>query len=156
MSKPAFGVEIRGVEELQAAIRQFGQDVQDQVTAAIEATALETITTVRKAIQGPPKTGREYPRGKKGKIVHRASAPGEAPATDTGALVSSTYFTKVDPFTAAIGSRLAYAFHLEFGTRRMAKRPSWVPAAEKAAPRLQKRIERVIREAAARAQKGTA
>lgn len=155
MSKPAFGVEIRGVEELQAAIRQFGQDVQDQVTAAIEATALETITTVRKAIQGPPKTGREYPRGKKGKIVHRASAPGEAPATDTGALVSSTYFTKVDPFTAAIGSRLAYAFHLEFGTRRMAKRPSWVPAAEKAAPRLQKRIERVIREAAARAQKGT-
>jgi len=155
MSAPV-SVQITGMDRVQAAIRQFGQDVQDQVTAAIEATALETITTVRKAIQGPPKTGREYRRGKKGKIVHRASAPGEAPATDTGALVSSTYFTKVDPFTAAIGSRLAYAFHLEFGTRRMAKRPSWVPAAEKAAPRLQKRIERVIREAAARAQKGTA
>ncbi len=156
MSRATVSVQISGMDRVQAAIRQFGQDVQDQVTAAIEATALETITTVRKAIQGPPKTGREYRRGKKGKIVHRASAPGEAPATDTGALVSSTYFTKVDPFTAAIGSRLAYAFHLEFGTRRMAKRPSWVPAAEKAAPRLQKRIERVIREAAARAQKGTA
>lgn len=156
MSRAPVSVQITGMDRVQAAIRQFGQDVQDQVTAAIEATALETITTVRKAIQGPPKTGREYRRGKKGKIVHRASAPGEAPATDTGALVSSTYFTKVDPFTAAIGSRLAYAFHLEFGTRRMAKRPSWVPAAEKAAPRLQKRIERVIREAAARAQKGTA
>lgn len=156
MSRAPVTVQISGMDRVQTAIRQFGQDVQDQVTAAIEATALETMTNVRKAIQGPPKTGREYRRGKSGKIVHRASAPGEAPATDTGALVSSTYFTKVDAFTAAIGSRLAYAFHLEFGTRNMAKRPSWVPAAEKAAPRLQKRIERVIREATARAQKGTA
>ncbi len=156
MSRAPVSVQISGMDRVQAAIRQFGQDVQDQVTAAIEATALEALTTVRKAIQGPPKTGREYRRGRK---VHRASAPGQAPATDTGALVNSTYFTRVDPFTAAIGSRLEYAFILEFGwlpDPEATKRPSWVPAVQKAAPRLQKRIERVIREASARAQKGTA
>lgn len=153
---PVIGVDVRGVDQVIASLRALGQDITEQVELAVEATALEALTTVRKAIQGPPKTGREYPRGKNGNIIHRASAPGEAPATDTGALAAFTYITKVDPFTMAIGSGLAYAFYLEFGTRKMAKRPSWIPAAEKAAPRLQKRIERVIREATARAQKGTA
>lgn len=143
-------IQVNGVQEVQAAIRAFGAQVEKGVSDAIAATALETLTDVRKSIQGPPKTGREYPRGKNGSKIHRASAPGEAPATDTGALVSSTYFTKVDAFTAAIGSRLEYAFHLEFGTRKMEARPSWVPAAEKNIPRLEKRLRRVIAEAKAR------
>lgn len=153
---PVIGVEVRGVEQVMASLRALGQDIAEQVELAVEATAIEALTTVRKAIQGPPKTGREYPRGKNGNIIHRASAPGQAPATDTGALASFTYITKVDPFTMAIGSGLDYAFYLEFGTRKMAKRPAWVPAAEKAAPRLQKRLLRIIQEATARAQKGTA
>lgn len=145
-------IQVNGIADVQAAIRAFGAQVEKGISDAINATALETLTDVRKAIQGPPKTGREYPRGKNGNKIHRASAPGEAPATDTGALVSSTYFTKVDSFTAAIGSRLEYAFYLEFGTLRMAARPSWVPAAEKNAPRLEKRLRRVIAEARARAE----
>lgn len=149
------GVEIRGAKEVGEAIRVFAQDIQTSIKSAVQATALEALTDVRKAIQGPPKTGREYPRGVNGDKVHRASAPGQAPATDTGALVSSTYYTLVDDYTAAIGSRLDYAFYLEFGTFKMSPRPSWVPAAEKNAPRLQKRIERVIAKAKARAEKTT-
>jgi phage gpG-like protein len=148
-------VQVRGVQEVQDAIRRFGKEISDQVGQAITATALETLTTVRKAIQGPPKTGREYPRGKTGDKVHRASAPGEAPATDTGALVSSTYITKVNDLTAAIGSRLDYAFFLEFGTFRIEPRPSWVPAAEANAPRLEKRLARIIAQARARAERTT-
>jgi hypothetical protein len=143
-------IQVNGIQEVQAAIRAFGAQVEKGVTDALNATALETLTDVRKAIQGPPKTGNLYPRGKGGNKVHQASAPGEAPATDTGALVSSTYFTKVDSFTAAIGSRLEYAFNLEFGTRKMEARPSWVPAAERNIPRLEKRLRRVIAEAKAR------
>jgi phage gpG-like protein len=151
----AVAIKVEGLEQVQAAIARFGQEVAGQVEKAVAATALEALTDVRRAIQGPPKTGREYPRGANGEKIHRASAPGEAPATDTGALVSSTYFTKVDDYTAAIGSRLDYAFWLEFGTLRMEPRPSWVPAAEKNAPRLEKRLARIIAQAKAKAEKTT-
>lgn len=148
-------VEVRGVEEVQKALAAFGREVAEDVRKAVEASALEALTDVRRAIQGPPKTGREYPRGANGDRIHRASAPGEAPATDTGALVSSTYLSQVNEFTQAIGSRLDYAFYLEFGTFKMDPRPSWIPARERAAPRLDKRLRRIIAEAKARAERTT-
>ena len=155
MRPASVNVEIVGMKEVRAALARLGVDIEKACGTAVQASALEALTDVRKAIQGPPKTGREYPRGKNGDKIHRASAPGEAPATDTGALASSTYHTPVNPLTAAIGSRLDYAFYLEFGTFKMEKRPSWVPAVERAAPRLQKRIERIIAQAKARAEKTT-
>jgi hypothetical protein len=148
-------VHVTGTQEVNRALAAFGREVAADVSKAVMATALEALTDVRRAIQGPPKTGREYPRGANGDKIHRASAPGEAPATDTGALVSSTYLSRIDADTQAIGSRLDYAFYLEFGTLKMEPRPSWVPAAERAAPRLEKRLRRVIAEARARAEKTT-
>jgi hypothetical protein len=143
-------VQVRGVEKVQKAIQTFGKEIADQVSKAVEATALEALTDVRRAIQGPPKTGRIYTKenGKK----HQASAAGEAPATDDGALVTSTNIRRIDRFTQAIYSRLDYAFYLEFGTMRIDPRPSWVPAAEKNAPRLEKRLARIIAQARARAE----
>lgn len=152
--KPNYGFEIKGDKELKDALKAYIKDVKSSVTAAVQATALEALTDVRKQIQRGPKTGKVYTRGKSGAIKHRASAAGEAPATDTGALVSSTYYRLGDPQTAAIGSRLPYAFILEFGwlpNPEQTKRPSWRPAVERAAPRLQARLERVIREAKAKA-----
>ena len=146
-------VEITGLSEVMAAMTAIGADVTRALGQAVEATALESMSDARKAIQHGPKTGREYRRGKK---VHRASAPGQAPATDTGALVSSIYYTKVSDLEAVIGSRLDYAYFLEFGTRKMAARPAWIPAVVKNIPRLEKRVEKIIRDAKARAEKGTA
>lgn len=146
------GVEIKGEKEVEAALKFFFKDVQTSVKAAIQATALEALTDVRRSMKETPKTGREYPRWKDGSKTHIASSAGNPPAIDTGALTGSTYYTMVDDLTAAIGSRLEYAYHLEFGTFKMAARPSWVPAAEKAAPKLDKRIRRVIAEAKARAE----
>jgi hypothetical protein len=151
-------IHVSGVQEVQKALAAFGREVAADISTAVQASALEALTDVRKAIQGPPKTGREYPRGVNGDKIHRASAPGEAPATDTGALVNSIYLTEIDPLTYAIGSRLEYAFVLEFGwspDRQGTKRPSWIPAAERAQPRLEKRLRRVIAKAKARAEKTT-
>jgi hypothetical protein len=148
-------VQVNGTKETQAAIAAFGREVTAAISKAVEATAVEALTDVRKAIQGPPKTGNEYKRGNK---THVASRAGEAPATDTGALVTSTYITKVDPFTHAIGSRLDYAFVLEFGwgpNKEGTKRPSWIPAAQRAAPRLEKRLKRIIAQARAKAERTT-
>ena len=146
-------VEIKGLKEVQDAIRAYQGDISKQLGLIVNAAALEAVSDVRRAIQGPPKTGREYPRGRD--KIHRASAPGQAPATDTGTLVSSIYNEDRGRNAKAIGSRLPYAFYLEFGTFKMDARPAWVPAVERAIPKMLKRVELAIAKAKARAEKTT-
>ena len=138
-------MEIQGLEQVKAEIRRIGKKAEDGVANAVKATALEVISDVKKRIQRGPKTGRTYTRGN---ISHTASAPGQAPATDKGVLASSPYFEQSSKLSATVGSRLAYSAYLEFGTTRIAPRPSWAPAVEASSPKLQKRIEDAIRKAA--------
>lgn len=71
-------------------------------------------------INKPPKTGRVYRiRGRN----HQASAPGEAPANQTGKLVRSYNYNVHGPFQMEIGESVPYAGFLEEGTRRMKPRP---------------------------------
>ena len=60
-----------------------------------------------------------------------ASAPGQAPATDTGFLVSSI-FSEVGidrgDVVGFVRASAPYAVHLEFGTMNMAARPFFEPA----------------------------
>ena len=146
-------IEINGLKEVQDAIRAYQGDISKQLGLIVNATALEAVSDVRRAIQGPPKTGREYPRGRD--KIHRASAPGQAPATDTGTLVSSIYNEDRGRNAKAIGSRLPYAFYLEFGTFKMDARPSWVPAVERTIPKMLKRVQIAIAKAKVRAEKTT-
>lgn len=145
-------VEIKGIKEVQDAIRAYEGDISRQLGLIVNAAALESVNDVKKAIQGPPKTGRKYQRGT---VVHQASAPGQAPATDTGTLVVSIFNDDRGYLSKAIGSRLPYAFYLEFGTRRIAPRPAWVPAVERAIPKMLKRVNIAIAKAKARAEKTT-
>ena len=145
-------VEIKGLKEVQDAIRAYEGDISRQLGLIVNAAALESVNDVKKAIQGPPKTGRKYQRGT---VVHQASAPGQAPATETGFLVTSIYNEDRGYLSKAIGSRLPYAFYLEFGTRKIAARPSWVPAVERAIPKMLKRVNIAIAKAKARAEKTT-
>jgi len=138
-------MEIEGLEQVKAEIRRIGKKAEDGVSRAVKATGLEVISDVKKRIQRGPKSGITYTRGN---ITHTASAPGQAPATDTGVLASSPYFEQPSPLSVTVGSRLAYAAYLEFGTTRIKPRPSWTPAVEAASPKLQKRIEDAIRKAA--------
>jgi HK97 gp10 family phage protein len=72
------------------------------------------------------KTGRIYrTRG----VMHRASAPGEAPASDTGRLVGSIS-TAYDSSRLAgvVSANTKYAEFLEYGTATMAERPFMRPA----------------------------
>jgi hypothetical protein len=72
-------------------------------------------------IMEPPKTGKIYSR--RG-VQHQASAPGEAPASDTGRLVNSR---RTELIAGSLRARLnfstAYALPLELGTKRMEPRP---------------------------------
>jgi len=72
-------------------------------------------------ITSPPKTGRIYRR--RG-VAHQASAPGEAPASDRGSLVSMRH---IELLGSELAARLtftsAHAKPLEDGTRNMEPRP---------------------------------
>lgn len=73
-----------------------------------------------------PKHGRFYSR--RGR-VHQASAPGEPPAVDTGALYESLRVEKAGDADYLVGTGDEKAVWLEFGTRRMAARPFLARAA---------------------------
>ncbi|RLG78456.1 MAG: hypothetical protein DRO14_00535 [Thermoprotei archaeon] len=83
-------------------------------------------------IHYPPKTGREYRhRG----IVHIASAPGEAPATDTGTLAASLKAERSGKLQYDIIG-VEYGAYLELGTRKMAPRPFLRPAIEQTSKKI--------------------
>jgi HK97 gp10 family phage protein len=82
------------------------------------------------------KSGRTYVKYNP-RRTHTASAAGQAPATDTGVLVSSITTGLEVEKNAVIGKIIAYADdgsggnyakHLEFGTTEMAARPFLQPA----------------------------
>lgn len=106
-------------DALVARIRQAAMRGVVRGTEAVRATAIRSIQT-------GPKTGRVYRR--RG-VEHQASAPGEAPASDTGHLVQNSG-TRYEPdvLTGFVTFSAAYAAPLEFGTVNMEPRPFLRPA----------------------------
>ncbi len=77
-----------------------------------------------------------------------ASAPGEPPRRQTGALRDSLRVELApDRLSATVGTDLDAGAQLEFGTQAIAPRPWLAPAAENARPKIQARIEEAVREA---------
>lgn len=128
-------VEIQGLNDLKKASVRVQQQVAKELLKGMAASAKRVETDAKRSIASGGKTGRLY---KRGSIVHRASAAGEAPANDTGRLLNSivSYVNKlqknsIEGFIVAGRGLVNYAKHLEFGTSNMAARPYMFPAAEK-------------------------
>lgn len=112
------------VEIAPDAIQQLG----DQAAPVIRAMA-SGIVAEMKRLMSLPKSGLAYRRGRT--AIHIASAPGEAPAMDTGTLSASINFAMRDELNALISINAEYAAYLEYGTIRMARRPYVEPALDK-------------------------
>ena len=159
-------VKLEGLDELQDKLRLLGIEAKREVDKAVQATGLEIRGDIVKRIQKGPKTGAVYdsvfarvngrvvpvgPRqGNNLSATHQASAPGEAPATDTGRLASSILYKREGQMSATVGSNVVYAAYLEFGAPRakIEPRPSWVPAVEAARPKYIARLEAALERAA--------
>ena len=137
-------VETANLEEVQRALAMYGARARAEIGKAVQAHSVNVRTGIQRRIQRGPKSGVTYLRGS---VAHVASAPGEAPATDTGTLASSIAYRRVADLTAEIESRLDYATYLEFGTRSIAPRPSWVPTIEEMRPEFVRRVEAAIKRA---------
>ena len=73
--------------------KKFLPIMQKAINDALMATALVAQGYAQQSILRGAKTGRIY---KRGKITHRASAPGEPPANDTGFLAQNIVSSPVD------------------------------------------------------------
>lgn len=96
--------------------------VEKGVARAVAASALRIERELKTRIT-EPKSGRTYKRGRSGS--HTASAPGEAPATDSGNLIGSIAVLTPSDLEARIGTPVKYALYLEDGTSKMSPRPLW-------------------------------
>jgi HK97 gp10 family phage protein len=77
---------------------------------------------------------------------HRASAPGQAPASDTGNLVSKITVKEKSLNVVHVESNADYSAFLEYGTSKMEARPFMFPAFEKSKkPILNAVFNRVIK-----------
>jgi HK97 gp10 family phage protein len=114
-------VKVSGLRSLETKFRAVPEVTTEACIAGVAACAMVLRNEVVRLLQKGPKTGRTY---KRRSVLHRASAPGEAPATDTGALVRSVMMDVLEASLEAVVSvGTLYAKMLEFGTLLMGKRP---------------------------------
>ena len=104
---------LTGTAELQRALREFGINADRELMAIVQGTAQNVRTHAIKSIQRGTKSGVTYEK-KSPKRTHTASAPGEAPATDTGRLAGSIR-ADIEGKSAEVSANTEYAPWLEFG-----------------------------------------
>lgn len=136
-------ITLNGAKELQAALKGMTAEMETAVEKAVQATGLELRGDIVKRYNRGPASGRTYQKYNP-RRTHTASAPGQAPQTDTGRLAGSVTYVVNSPLTVTVESALMYAQWLEYGTTKILPRPAWTPAAEAAAPKFQKRVERAV------------
>ena len=87
-------------------------------------------TEAIKSIQTGAKSGVMYQKYNP-RREHRASAPGQSPASDTGNLVSKIIVKQKSSDVVHVESNADYSAFLEYGTSKMQPRPFMFPAFEK-------------------------
>ena len=117
-------------------LSRITRDMRLGIKTALYEIGAENTQQVKKYIYAPPKTGRYYRfRGR----WHRASAPGQSPATRSGYLARSINYHVSGYDNVTIFSTAVYAAALEYGhtwtkggvTRKLLPRPYFIRAKNK-------------------------
>lgn len=164
-----FRVEIEGLKGIGQRSAEIQAAVQKEIKKALYSSAQEVANEAKRSIKGGGKSGRIYTHylfTKNGRIMigrkrdepHQASAPGEAPATDSGRLVNSIIarmntVSGEEAFVYIPKSTVKYATLLEFGTSKMAPRPFLFPAFERKKQWIRDRLNEGVRRGIAAASK---
>ena len=121
-------IKVSGLEKALEVLRKAETELQEPIKDTLKGGAQLIRGEAIKLIQSGSKTGRTYKRYNPTR-THRASAPGEAPASDTGNLVSNIMVQEKGD-SIEVQSNAEYSKFLEYGTSKMEARPFLFPAYE--------------------------
>jgi hypothetical protein len=124
---------------------RISKQIDREVSKVVADTTDSVAASMKLRITTGSKTGRIYKKSKTGKS-HQASAPGEAPASDTGNLVNSIEARIENKTTGVVDIGAEYAAPLEFGTedKRIARRPFVTPSVEEHRESFEKDLKAAI------------
>lgn len=135
-------MRLTGTDELRRSLAEFSINADKEIEAIVRGTAQNIRTHAIKSIQRGTKSGIAYEKYNP-KRMHKASAAGEAPATDTGRLANSIQ-ADIEGKQATVFTNVEYAPWLEFGTQAMEPRPFMYPALELERPKWESRLNRIV------------
>jgi HK97 gp10 family phage protein len=139
MPRNAVSIRVQADARLRRNLERLAGDQRRQAQRnGIEAGLRVIETNVKTSMTGD-KGGVVYGR-------HQASAPGEAPAIDTGNLFNSFELGDVTPTLGSLGTNAEYAEPLEYGTSRMEPRPFLRPAVDEHEGEILDAVSRTIEE----------
>ncbi len=123
-------VKLLNVDKLNAKIHAMGAVAEKRVMQAMAMGMSAIRDDVMRSLTAEGKSGTIYPRP--GGKEHQASAPGEAPSSDTGELragITPVLLNK-EELTATIVSKAPYSSALEYGRKdgHILARPFMTPA----------------------------
>lgn len=121
--------ELKGSDRFYRRLKEYEGDTINGVSEVVAATAMNVVSVIGQSMHDA-KSGRIYKLTQPTRRVHRASAPGEAPAVDFGTLSQSIQAMMINTYTWNVGTVLPYGRYLEYGTMRIAPRPWLAPAIE--------------------------
>ena len=142
-----------GSIELEKNLKNISTKGKELIAHAVFKSVADVEKEAKQSIQRGAKAGVVYKRYNP-RRTHKASAPGQPPASDTGFLVSNIKrFIDGDGLGGEVRSRAFYSKFLEFGTSKMLPRPFMFPALEKNRQKIITRIKKAVKTANARSSK---
>ena len=136
---------VKNLKKVLSQLDKLEKDMEVPFQEIVKGGGQLIRTEAIKSIQTGAKSGVIYqmynPRRE-----HRASAPGQSPASDTGNLVSQIIVKQKTRNITNVESNANYSAFLEYGTSKMQPRPFMLPAFEKSKkPILDATFRRVVR-----------
>ena len=139
-------IQVKGLKQALSALRRLEKNMEQPFREVVMGGAQLIRGEAIKSIQSGPKSGRVYEKYNP-RRTHKASAPGQAPASDTGNLVRNIVVKQENPDLVKVESNATYSSFLEFGTSKMLARPFLFPATERSRKKIAQAVfNRVVKE----------
>ena len=121
---------VKNLKKVMSQLKQLNKQLEPDFQEIVKGGGQLIRGEAVKSIQQGSKSGVVYEKYNP-RRSHRASAPGEAPASDTGNLVSKIIVKQKTKNITNVLSNANYSAFLEYGTSKMQPRPFMLPAFEK-------------------------
>jgi len=123
-------LKVKNLKKVMSQLKQLKKQLEPDFQEIVKGGGQLIRGEAVKSIQQGSKSGIVYEKYNP-RRSHRASAPGEAPASDTGNLVSKIIVKQKTKNITNVESNANYSAFLEYGTSKMQPRPFMLPAFEK-------------------------